>query len=96
MRIGSGSTGRGGTSYLAEFHPFSVVLGEEEFTVADSYVDPGPFLHDEPGSYADSQASSVSSATTASMSAAMYASAKRRARARSWNAPGRSVSRRPG
>ena len=43
----------GGRFYLAEFHPFSVVLGEEDLTVTDSYFDPGPFLHDEPGSYAD-------------------------------------------
>jgi SAM-dependent methyltransferase len=43
----------GGRFYLAEFHPFSVVLGEEDLTVTDSYFDPGPFLHDEAGSYAD-------------------------------------------
>jgi SAM-dependent methyltransferase len=46
----------GGRFYLAEFHPFSVVLGEEDLTVTDSYFDPGPFLHDEPGSYADPDA----------------------------------------
>jgi SAM-dependent methyltransferase len=46
----------GGRFYMAEFHPFSVVLGEDDLTVTDSYFDPGPFLHDEPGSYADPQA----------------------------------------
>ena len=42
--------------YVAEFHPFAVVLGEEDLMVTDSYFDPGPFLHDEPGSYADPDA----------------------------------------
>lgn len=42
----------GGRFYMAEFHPFSVVLGEEDLTVTDSYFDEGPFLDDEPGSYA--------------------------------------------
>jgi len=46
----------GGRFYLAEFHPFSVVLGEEDLTVIDSYFDRGPFLHDEPGSYAEPDA----------------------------------------
>jgi SAM-dependent methyltransferase len=46
----------GGRFYLAEFHPFSVVLGDEELTITDCYFDPGPFLHDEPGSYADPDA----------------------------------------
>jgi SAM-dependent methyltransferase len=46
----------GGRFYLAEFHPFSVMLGEEELIVTDSYFDPGPFLHDEPGSYAEPDA----------------------------------------
>jgi len=46
----------GGRFYMAEFHPFSVVLGEEDLTVTDSYFDPGPFLHDESGSYADPDA----------------------------------------
>jgi SAM-dependent methyltransferase len=46
----------GGRFYLAEFHPFSVVLGDEDLTVTDSYFDPGPFLHDETGSYADPDA----------------------------------------
>jgi SAM-dependent methyltransferase len=46
----------GGRFYMAEFHPFSVVLGEEDLSVTDSYFDPGPFLHDEPGSYADPDA----------------------------------------
>lgn len=46
----------GGRFYMAEFHPFSVVLGEEDLAVTDSYFDPGPFVLDEPGSYADPQA----------------------------------------
>jgi SAM-dependent methyltransferase len=43
----------GGRFYMAEFHPFSVVLGDEDLMVTDSHFDAGPFLHDEPGSYAD-------------------------------------------
>lgn len=43
----------GGRFYMAEFHPFSVIFGEEELTVADSYFDSGPVLNDEPGSFAD-------------------------------------------
>jgi SAM-dependent methyltransferase len=46
----------GGRFYMAEFHPFSVVLGDEDLTVTDSYFDPGPFLHEETGSYADPDA----------------------------------------
>lgn len=49
----------GGRFYMAEFHPFSVVLGEEDLMVTDSYFDPGPFLHDEPGSYADPDATTT-------------------------------------
>lgn len=46
----------GGRFYMAEFHPFSVVLGEEDLAVTDSYFDPGPFVQDESGSYADPDA----------------------------------------
>jgi SAM-dependent methyltransferase len=49
----------GGRFYMAEFHPFSVVLGEEDLAVTDSYFDPGPFLHDEQGSYADPDATTA-------------------------------------
>jgi SAM-dependent methyltransferase len=49
----------GGRFYMAEFHPFSVVLGDEDLTVTDSYFDQGPFLHDESGSYADPDAQTV-------------------------------------
>jgi SAM-dependent methyltransferase len=42
----------GGRFYMAETHPFSVILGEEDLAVTDSYFDPGPFLLEEPGSYA--------------------------------------------
>jgi SAM-dependent methyltransferase len=49
----------GGRFYMAEFHPFSVVLGEEDMTVADSYFDEGPDLSDEPGSYAAPGAKTV-------------------------------------
>ncbi len=52
-------TAPGGRFYMAEFHPFSVVLGDEELTVTDSYFDTGPFLQDEPGSYADAEAQTV-------------------------------------
>lgn len=40
----------GGRFYMAEFHPFSVVLGDEDLTVVDSYFDEGPILSEEPGS----------------------------------------------
>jgi SAM-dependent methyltransferase len=46
----------GGRFYMAEFHPFSATLGDNELTVTSSYFDHGPFLHDEPGSYADPDA----------------------------------------
>jgi SAM-dependent methyltransferase len=49
----------GGRFYMAEFHPFSVILGEDDLTVTDSYFDPGPFLHDEPGSYAAPEATTA-------------------------------------
>lgn len=49
----------GGRFYMAEFHPFSVVLGDEELTVTDSYFDGGPFLHEESGSYADPGAETI-------------------------------------
>lgn len=49
----------GGRFYMAEFHPFSVVLGEEDLTVTDSYFDSGPVLHDEPGSFADPAARTI-------------------------------------
>lgn len=42
----------GGRFYMVETHPFSVVLGEEDLTVTDSYFDASPILSDEPGSYA--------------------------------------------
>ena len=42
----------GGRFYMAEFHPFSVVLGDEDLTVVDAYFDEGPILSEEPGSYA--------------------------------------------
>jgi SAM-dependent methyltransferase len=49
----------GGRFYMAEFHPFSVVLGEEDLTVTDSYFDQGPIMNDEPGSYAAPGAKTV-------------------------------------
>jgi SAM-dependent methyltransferase len=49
----------GGRFYMAEFHPFSVVLGEEDLTVEDSYFDEGPFLQEEAGSYADPEATTA-------------------------------------
>jgi len=49
----------GGRFYMAEFHPFSAVLGEEDLTVTDSYFDGGPILSDEPGSYAAAGAKTV-------------------------------------
>lgn len=49
----------GGRFYMAEFHPFSVVLGEEDLTVTDSYFDQAPILSEEPGSYAAPGAKTV-------------------------------------
>jgi SAM-dependent methyltransferase len=44
----------GGTFYLAEFHPFSWVFGDDDRTVDASYFSDGPVLFDDPpGSYAD-------------------------------------------
>jgi SAM-dependent methyltransferase len=48
----------GGRFYMAEFHPFSAVLGEEvldqeDLKVTDSYFDPGPFADECSGSYAE-------------------------------------------
>lgn len=45
----------GGFLYLSEFHPFSMVLGDEDLTATYDYFRPRdqPFRWDEPGTYAD-------------------------------------------
>lgn len=46
-------TAPGGRFYLAEFHPFSDVFGDEQLNVQHSYFDRGPQIDETPGSYAD-------------------------------------------
>jgi SAM-dependent methyltransferase len=44
----------GGTFYLAEFHPFSWVFGDDDRSVDASYFSDGPLVFDDPpGTYAD-------------------------------------------
>jgi SAM-dependent methyltransferase len=45
-----------GRFYMAEFHPFLEVFGDEELTLERSYFERGPLLYDEPGTYADPDA----------------------------------------
>ncbi len=49
----------GGTFYMVELHPITEVFGEEELTVERSYFEPGPWLWDEPGTYADPHAATT-------------------------------------
>ena len=49
----------GGRFYLAEFHPFSGVFGDEELAVKYPYFHAQPFVWDEPGTYADPAATTV-------------------------------------
>jgi SAM-dependent methyltransferase len=46
----------GGRFYMSEFHPVTEMFGEEELTVERSYFERGPWLWDEPGTYADLEA----------------------------------------
>jgi SAM-dependent methyltransferase len=46
----------GGFLYLAEFHPFADVLGEDGRSVEEDYFDRGPHAWDLPGTYADRDA----------------------------------------
>jgi hypothetical protein len=41
---------------MSEFHPVTEMFGEEELTVERSYFERGPWLWDEPGTYADLEA----------------------------------------
>lgn len=43
----------GGRLYLADGHPFTATLADEDLTVANSYFSPVPQVWDEPGTYAD-------------------------------------------
>lgn len=49
----------GGTFYMVELHPITEVFGEEELTVERSYFERGPWLWDEPGTYADPKAATT-------------------------------------
>jgi SAM-dependent methyltransferase len=49
----------GGIFYLSEFHPFSNVFADEDLSVAHAYFHEGPFVWDEPGTYADLEAPTV-------------------------------------
>jgi SAM-dependent methyltransferase len=49
----------GGRFYLAEFHPFTDVFGDDDLTVSEPYFDDRPRLYDEPGTYADLTAPTV-------------------------------------
>jgi SAM-dependent methyltransferase len=49
----------GGRFYLAEFHPFANVFGDDDLTVSESYFDDRPRIYDEPGTYAEPTAPTV-------------------------------------
>jgi hypothetical protein len=49
----------GGRFYLAEFHPFTDVFGDDDLTVSESYFDNQPRVYDEQGTYAQPTAPAV-------------------------------------
>src|ERR687895_478446 len=53
----------GGFLYLAEFHPFSRVFGDEDLTVTYDYFQDAPEVWDQPGTYADLGAETVNNRT---------------------------------
>ncbi len=53
----------GGRFYISEFHPFTEVFGDDELTVERSYFERGPWLWDEPGTYADPDAQTTHNRT---------------------------------
>jgi SAM-dependent methyltransferase len=54
----------GGFLYLAEFHPFAAVFGDEDLSVEHGYFyRPEPQVWDEPGTYADFEAETVNNRT---------------------------------
>jgi SAM-dependent methyltransferase len=53
----------GGCLYLAEFHPFSHVFGDDDFTVEYSYFHDEPFDFPSSGTYADPTARTVHNRT---------------------------------
>ncbi len=55
--------GPGGFLYLAEFHPFAHVFGDEDLTVEHDYFHDEPQVWDEPGTYADPEAETVHNRT---------------------------------
>jgi SAM-dependent methyltransferase len=55
---------RGGFLYLAEFHPFTEVFGDEDLTVEHDYFQgDAPQVWDEPGTYADFDAETSNNLT---------------------------------
>jgi SAM-dependent methyltransferase len=53
----------GGRFYISEFHPFTEVFADEDLTVERSYFQRGPWLWDEPGTYADPEAQTTNNRT---------------------------------
>jgi 2-polyprenyl-3-methyl-5-hydroxy-6-metoxy-1,4-benzoquinol methylase len=53
----------GGRLYLAEFHPISQMLGDDDLTVVHTGFADEPLVVDEPGSYADMDAATVHNLT---------------------------------
>jgi SAM-dependent methyltransferase len=53
----------GGFLYLAEFHPFTWVFGDEDLTLAHDYFHDAPQVWDEPGTYAEPDGGTVHNRT---------------------------------
>lgn len=59
-RVMAGLLAPGGRLYMAEFHPFAMVFGDEALTVSYPYFHSEPLEFDDPpGTYADLQAPTV-------------------------------------
>jgi hypothetical protein len=48
---------------MSEFHPFTEVFADDELSVQRSYFERGPWLWDEPGTYADPNAQTLNNRT---------------------------------
>jgi SAM-dependent methyltransferase len=53
----------GGRFYMSELHPFTDVFADEQLSVERSYFERGPWLWDEPGTYADPTAQTTHNRT---------------------------------
>ncbi len=63
-RVAAGLVRPGGFLYVAEFHPFSDVFGDEDLTVEHDYFHTDePYRYDEPGTYADFDAETENNVT---------------------------------